>query len=76
MSFLRDHGDEFFHIVDKSHIEHAVSFIKDKYLDIGESHMSLRYEVKESTRSRDQDIDSLSHTRDLSTLSYSSEDDR
>ena len=54
--------------MDKAHIKHAVSLIEDKYFDISEPHMSLRNEIEESTRSRDEDIDSFSHTRDLLPL--------
>lgn len=57
--------------MDKSHIEHAIRLIEDEYLDVCESHMSLRDEIEETAWSSDQDIDSLSHTCDLLALSDS-----
>jgi hypothetical protein len=61
--------------MDKSHIEHTICFVEDEYLDICESHVSLRDEIQQSPRSRDHDIDSLLHARDLLALTDSSEYD-
>lgn len=64
------------HIVDKSHIEHPIRLIEDEYLDIAEVDELLIDEVKESPRSRDQDVDTRFEGFDLCALSDTTEYDR
>lgn len=72
---LREGGDELLHIVNESHIEHAVSLVEDKYLDIRERNMLLVHEVEETTWRCHEDIDSLAEGGYLRVLSDTTEDD-
>jgi hypothetical protein len=62
--------------MDKSHIEHTICLIKDKYLYISEGYISLIDEIEETPRSGDEYIDSLSESLDLLTLADTTEYDR
>ncbi len=72
---FREGGDEFHDVMDKSHIEHAVSLVEDKYLDIRERNMLLIHEVEETTWCCHEDIDSLAESGYLRVLSDTTEDD-
>jgi hypothetical protein len=62
--------------MDKSHIEHSISFIKNKYLDIRERDISLIDEIEKSARSGNEYIDSLPESLNLLTLPNTTEYDR
>lgn len=61
--------------MDKSHIEHTVCFIEDKKLNLPEINVSLLHQIEESSRRRDNDIDSLSEGINLSMLTNSTKYD-
>jgi len=73
LTFDRDNLEEFFNIMDESHIEHTIRLIEDEYLDIREWNISLIHKVEETTRSRDEDIDPLSEPFGLIPLLYPAE---
>ncbi len=66
---------KFFHIMDKSHIEHSICLIEDKYFYVSKCEVSLGHEVEEATWCSNDDIDSITKRRDLCSLSDSSEYD-
>lgn len=72
---FRESGDELLDIVDESHIEHAVSLVEDKYLDIRERNMLLVHEVEETTWRCHEDIDPFAEGGYLRVLSDATEDD-
>jgi len=60
---------------DESHIEHAVGFVQDEYLDPGEVDRLLFDVVLQPPRGGYDDIDTSAEGRDLGTDAYASEDD-
>lgn len=71
----REDSEELLHIMDESHIEHTICLIEDEELDIAEGYMFLIHEVKEASWCRDEDIDSISESIYLCSLSDTTEYD-
>lgn len=71
----REDSEELLHIMDESHIEHTICLIEDEELDIAEGYMFLIHEVKEASWCRDEDIDSISESIYLCSLSDATEYD-
>ena len=76
LTLHRDNLEEFFHIIDESHIEHTIRLIEDEYLHIRERDISLIHEIQESSRSGDEYVDSLAETLNLLALAHSTKHDR
>ena len=55
--FLGTDGDDLSHIVDKTHIEHAVGLIEDKHLDMRKVDAAALHVVEETAGSSYDDID-------------------
>lgn len=67
--------EKFSDIMDESHIEHSISFIKHENLDMSEVDISLTDKVEKSPWSRDENIDSFRERICLFSLSDTTIDD-
>ena len=56
LAFGRQLGDDLFDVMDKAHVEHAVSFVEYQNLDLREVDGLLAHQIQQATRAGDQDI--------------------
>ena len=61
-------------IMDKSHIKHTVSLIQYKILDSVQMYMSLTHQVKQTSWSSDQNINTFTQQINLRALIYTTKD--
>src|SRR5215472_6367885 len=59
----------------EAHVQHAVSFVENKKLNVRESTVALLDEVKEAARCGDDDIDSFAQIFTLKTVADTAEND-
>ena len=74
LALLRQHLEDALDVADESHVEHAVGFIEDEDLHLGEIHGALFAQVEQAARRRDQDVAAVAHVRDLRALGHAAED--
>ena len=67
--------DDFFDVVDKTHVEHSVCFVDDEDFKSAEGDMPLANEVKKTTGGGDEDFRTLLESANLRVLSDTTEDD-
>ena len=60
--------------MNKSHIEHAVCLIKHKILYLVQVYMSLAHQIKQASRSCDQNINAFMQHINLWTLIHTAKD--
>ena len=60
--------------MDKSHIKHTVSLIQYKILDSVQMYMSLTHQVKQTSWSSDQNINTFTQQINLRALIYTTKD--
>jgi len=55
---LREHPNNFFDVVDKSHIQHPIRLVERKKSQLVEMHNALPHQIKQPSWRRDQNINS------------------
>ena len=67
---------DFFHIVNESHVKHAVSFVQDQYLHSGQIQKALLLQVEQTARSGHQNVDAALDAIDLRVHAHTAKNDR
>lgn len=63
-------------VVDESHVEHAIGFVKDKHLNLIEANELLTDQIQQATGRGDHDIDAAAQCVGLPVLTHPAEDGR
>ena len=74
MPLLPAEADDFAHVVDETHVEHAVGLVEHQDRDLVQADMALGAEIEQAAWRRDQDVDSASQRIDLLPLADAAED--
>ena len=72
---LGHHGQHFFHVMDKAHVEHAVGFVEHQDLYLTEIEHALLQQIEQTARCRHQNVDALFDAADLRVHANTAEDD-
>ncbi len=71
----RQPGDDLAHIMDETHVEHAVGFVQHEMLHIVQPRMALLDKVEKPPRRGDENVDAAGQRLDLASLSDAAEND-
>ena len=63
--FFWHQGQDFFHIMNEAHVEHAVGFVQDQNFNAGQIEQALALQVEQTAWGGYQDIDAAFHAIDL-----------
>ena len=74
MLVARNDRQHFFHVVDESHVEHAVGLVEHQYLDLTEIEHALSHQVEQAARGCHQDVHAFANPADLRVHADSAED--
>ena len=69
-----DHLDDLADVINESHVEHSVRFVKDERFDLRQIDVTLVDEVEQASGSCDQDVDAVAKRVDLSALLHATVD--
>jgi hypothetical protein len=56
LALARQSREDSLYVVQKPHIEHAISFVEDEHFDLRKQYQPLRNEIQQSSRRRHQDV--------------------
>jgi hypothetical protein len=56
LPLIRQHFENTPHVVDEAHVEHAVGFVEDEYLDVGQVNRALLHVIEQPAGRRDDDV--------------------
>ena len=62
---LGHQGQDFFHVMNKAHVEHSVGFVQHQNFNAGQIEQALALQVKQATRCGHQDVDAAFDAIDL-----------
>ena len=74
LAFIGEHRNDLANVVDETHVQHSIGFIKHERLDLGEIDVSLVHQVEKSAGRGDQHVDPRSQGLDLVVLTDTTED--
>lgn len=75
LAFFRQKVDDFLHVAQETHVQHAIHFVEDEKFDAREVEVVLVVEIKEATGAGHEDIDALAHGLDLRTFADAAVDE-
>ena len=65
MFFFGHQGQDFLHVVNEAHVEHAVGFVEHQHLHGGQIELALLLQVEQTTRGSYQDVNAALNAVDL-----------
>src|SRR5690554_3879008 len=68
LSLFRDQFEDFFDVMDKAHVEHAVGFVQDQNFHRGQVNMILANQIQQASGAGDQHIKTFLQLSDLLAL--------
>ncbi|CRM98815.1 hypothetical protein [Pseudomonas sp. 34 E 7] len=74
LTFGRQAGEHFFHVMDKAHVEHAVGFVQHEDFHVGQIDAALAAQVEQTTRACHQHVDTTGHGLNLRVHADAAED--
>ena len=72
----RHQRQNFFDVVDKAHVQHAVGFVQHQHFNVGQIHEALLLQVEQAARGGDQHVHTLADAVNLGLHADATEDDR
>ena len=75
MLVFRHQGQDFLHVVDEAHVEHAVGFVQNQHLHLTEVQHALLLQVQQTARCGDQNVHPFFELADLRVHAHAAKDD-